>query len=290
MTKSSNIIEVATATDHFNNYCLWEYSPITPPSGKFRSSTLLFHSFLVEHANENAFRLVSLIRDSFGIGNTVWGVKRIDDLLKWEFYIYDYRRRDRERSISKFVEAIIPIAKCSVPVNDNPHYFMFSVDIDNQLLSEARELDEIHMYVGNVGSNVSSGISYSVTRDGNRLENLYNFFRPKEHRDDIIGKICCSGFTDAHKIDLDSILWPELANCSTICLANKQNNDCIYFSGITVDQLLFAMNKLDYPSKIVSFINENRSSLDHLLYDFGIDYTLSNGRMVVVKSGYYGTF
>lgn len=290
MTTITNRREIAAADDSFFNYCLWEYPPLTPPSGKFRASNLLYHSFQVGTAHDNAFRIVDLIRNTFGVGNTVWGVKLIDGVLKWEFYLYDYRRRDRERSISRLVSAIAPIVSCSVPFNEDPHYFMFSIDIDNSLLSGVRELDEIHMYVGNVGSNVSSGISYSVTKERSRLENLYYFFNPKQHHDDIIGKICCSAFLDTSKIDLDTILWPELADCSTICLANKQHNDCIYFSGITVNQLLFAMTRLDYPAEIVNFIRDNRANLDHLRYDFGVDYILENGRMVVVKSGYYGTF
>ena len=290
MTNSANRMEYNLAEDRFFNYCLWEYRPLAPPFGKFKAANLLYHSFDVGCAHENAFRIVQLIRDLFGEGNTVWGVKWAEDALKWEFYFYDYRRRDRERSISRLLEAIVPVASCSVTINENPHYFMFSIDIDNQLLSGAEELDEIHIYVGNVGSNVSSGISYSLTNHGKRLENLYYFFNPKLHLDDIKGKICCSAFIDSPKIDLDTILWPELADCSTICLANKQHNDCIYFSGITVEQLLFSLTRLNYPSEIISFIRENRSNLDHLRYDFGIDYTLENGRMAVVKSGYYGTF
>jgi len=283
-------MEFVTAEDRFYNYCLWEYRPLLPPVGKFKAANLLYHSFSVGQAHENAFRIVQLIRKSIGEDNTVWGVKWTGESLRWEFYFYDYRQHDRERSISRLLEAISPIALCNMAINENPDYFMFSIDIDNMILSGARDLDEIHMYVGNVGSNVSSGISYSLTSHGKRLENVYYFFDPKLHRDDIIGKIRCSAFIDVPKIDLDTILWPELAECGTICLANKQHNDCIYFSGITVEQLLFALAKLNYPPEIIAFIRENRSNLDHLRYDFGIDYTLANGRMSVVKSGYYGTF
>jgi hypothetical protein len=283
-------MEFTSAGDSFFNYCLWEYSPLTPPAGKLRAASLLYHSFAVGRTSDNAFRLVQLVRGAFGVGNTVWGVKWAGSSLKWEFYVYDYRRRDRERSISRFIEAVAPLASCTVPISEYPHYFMFSVDIDEQLLSGKRSIDEIHMYVGNVGSNLSSGISYSLTREAPRLENLYYFFNPKQHMDDLVGKICCSALLDVPKIDLDSILWPELVECNTICLANKQQNDCIYFSGITVAQLLFALAKLHYPEDVIGFIVENRSRLDHLRYDFGIDYTLTNGRMTVVKSGYYGTF
>lgn len=290
MIRGTSRVELAEAADKFFNYCLWEYATLTPPSGKLKAATLLFHSFEVGHAHDNAFLIVKLIREAFGVGNTVWGVKWIEGVLKWEFYIYDYRRRDRERSISRLIEAIAPITSCSVPMNENPHYFMFSIDIDNSLLTGARQLDEIHMYLGNVGSNVSSGISYSISKAGSCLENLYYFFDANKHLDDIKGKICCSAFNDAQIINMDSVLWPELANCSTICLANKQRNDCIYFSGITVEQLLFALARLEYPQEIISFMMQNVPNLDHLRYDFGIDYTLENGRMKVVKSGYYGTF
>jgi hypothetical protein len=290
MTGSSQNMEYCSPDDRYFSYCLWEYLPVALPAGKLRAANLLYHSFAIGAAHADAFTMVRLIREAFGVGNTVWGVKLIDGELKWEFYIYDYRRRNRERSVARFADAVAPLIPCRVPVNDHPHYFMFSVDMDNLLLSGARELDEIHMYVGNVGSNLSSGISYSVTAAGSRLENLYYFFKPQEHRDDILGKICCSAYLDVPQIDMDSILWPELASCRSICLANKQHNDCIYYSGLTVDQLLFAMNRLAYPAELVAFISSNKARLDHLLYDFGVDYTLKDGRMVVVKSGYYGTF
>jgi hypothetical protein len=282
--------EYCSPDDRFHNYCLWEYRPLSSPQGKLRASNLLFHSFEVGDAHSNAFKLVQFVRDTFGSGNTVWGIKWVENTLRWEFYFYDYRRRDRERSMARLVDAIAPLAPCTVPFNECPHYFMFSIDIDEQLLSGNGSLDEIHMYLGNVGSSVSSGISYSLTRNGTHLENQYYFFDSKKHADDIRGKICCSAFLDTKMIDLDTVIWPELAECSTICLANKQHNDCIYFSGITVDQLLLAMNRLTYPSALVAFINDNRSKFLHLLFDFGIDYTMENGRMSVVKSGYYGTF
>ncbi len=179
---------------------------------------------------------------------------------------------------------------CDLTINEYLHYFMFSIDIDNRLLAGTRSLDRINMYIGNPGSNVSSGISYSLTRQGRKLENLYYFFDPKCHREDIIGKICCSAFIEPERIDIDSILLPELRECGTICLANKQHNDCIYFSGINVDQLIRFLQRFGYPAEITSFAVANRSRLDHLLYDVGIDYRIGIHGVEVLKSGYYGTF
>ena len=54
-------MEYSSAEDSFFNYCLWEYRPLAPPSGKFKAANLLHHSFDVGSAHENAFRIVQLI-------------------------------------------------------------------------------------------------------------------------------------------------------------------------------------------------------------------------------------
>lgn len=282
--------EFTAATDRFYNYCLWEYEPPASPAGKFRAANLLYHSFDHAGIDERAYKLVQGVRDVFGALNTVWGTKWDGTALKWEFYFYDYRRRDRERSISLLLQAIGPLVPCELPVNEYLHYFMFSIDIDNLLVTGARSLDKINMYIGNVGSTVSSGISYALTREGKRLENIYFFFDPRQHQDDIIGKICCSAFIEPGQIDIKGVLVPELADCGTICLANKQQNDCIYFSGITIDQLIWFLDRYKYPDEITAFAVANRSNLDHLLYDVGIDYRVGENGVEVLKSGYYGTF
>ena len=62
-------------------------------------------------------------------------------------------------------------------------------------------------------------------------------------------------------MDIDRILRPELRDCNTICVANKQRNDTAYFSGVNVDQLLFFLKLLKYPPAIVGFVEENRGNL-----------------------------
>lgn len=280
-----------TDQDLFFNYCLWEYQPQVPFENKYRSVNLLYHSFETAGADARMFDLVSAIRKAIGLSMTVWGLKYSKNKIGWEFYFYDYRRRDRERSMSKVIAAMEPFANgCSVRVNENYHYFMFSIDMDNDLVSGSRSLGEIHMYIGNPGSTVSSGICYSLTGSGSRLENFYFFFDAKRQLDDVQAKICCSAHIDAAVIDMDKILWPELRECKTICMANKQQSDCIYFSGITVDQLIFFMKKLQYPGELCAFVEDNRPRLDHLLYDVGFDYRMTGDLLTIEKSGYYGIF
>ena len=283
-------LEYTTAQDVFFDYCLWEYKPVVPYENKFRSVNLLYHSFDFTGMNERVFELVQAIREGIGVSHTVWGIKQLGNDFRWEFYFYDYRRRERERSITRLLDIIRPFIRCEIKVNENYHYFMFSIDIHNDLISGNRDLDEIHMYIGNPGSTVSSGICYLLTKNETRLENIYFFFNAKKQIDEIIDKVVCSAHIDSKIIHIDQILWTEMIDCGVIVVANKQNNDSVYFSRIHVDQLIFFLKKMRYPMKLVSFVEGNKSKLDHLLYDVGYDYKMDGKDLIILKSGYYGVF
>lgn len=283
-------LEYTTAQDTFFDFCLWEYKPIVPYENKLRAASLLFHSFDVRGIDGRIYQIVQAIREGFGVSKTVWGVKQLGEEIAWEFYFYDYRRRERKRSITKLLDIISPFVRCEIPVNENLRYFMFSIDINDDLISDGQELKEIHMYIGNPGSNVSSGICYSLTNNGTRLENFYFFFDANKEMKEIIGKTVCSTFFDDIQADIDQILWPELRNCEVIVVANKQENDAVYFSRINVGQLIFFLKRMRYPAEIVHFEEKNRSNLDHLLFDVGFDYRMEGNNVVILKSAYYGIF
>jgi hypothetical protein len=282
--------EYTTAADPALNYCLWEYSTSVPAEDKFRSVNLLFHSFEHARVDKRAYDIVEAIREGIGPFRTVFGVKLLNERLAWEFYFYDYRRREREVSISRVLAAMAPLVRCPVRPNENLPYFMFSLDLDDELATGRRDMDVVHMYVGNPGSTVSSGIAYALRQRSTTLENFYFFFDAATQLDEAGAKIACSAHYDSTRLPLDAILLPELSKCQTICVANKQTHDCVYFSGINVGQLLFFLERLRYPAGIVSFVRENRSNLDHLLFDVGIDYRVEDGRLKALKSGYYGVF
>jgi hypothetical protein len=282
-------LEYTQEGEPFRDFCLWEYTPKVPYEKKLRSSNLLFHSFEATGADPRAFELVRAIRQGIGLSNTVWGVKRLGEKIQWEFYFYDYRRRSRERSMSRIMEVIRPFIACDIRVNELFHYFMFSLDISDELLFGARDLEEIHMYIGNPGSTVSSGICYLLTQSAMRLENFYFFFDTKREADEILAKASCSAFIDG-RVDIERIVWPEMRSCKVIVVANKQQNDAVYFSGIDVDQLILFLKRMAYPRELIAFIEENRGLLDHLQYDVGYDYRMEGGDLVILKSGYYGVF
>jgi hypothetical protein len=284
-----NQLEYTTEQDAYYDFCLWRYKPVASPANKFRSVNLLYNSFDVAGANKRIYELVEAIRRGIGISNTVWGTKLTVDGLRWEFYFYDYKRRERVRSITRLLNIIRPFTDCETKINENLDYFMFSIDITHDLISGAGKLEEIHMYIGNPGSSVSSGICYSLEKSGTRLENIYFFFDAGKHREEISDKVYCSAHVDSG-IRVHQLLWPELVNCKIIVVANKQGNDALYFSGITIGQLIFFLKKMNYPDKLVHFAEENKAGLDHMLYDAGYDYRMEGNELVILKSGYYGIF
>lgn len=272
------------------NYCLWPYEPRMPVAGKFAGVNLLYHSFAVAGINPRAYDLVDTIRACLGPFRTVFGIKWAAGRFSWEFYFYDYARREREVSIGRVLDAIRPIAPCSIRVNENLPYFMFSLDVDDALVSGGREIDVVHMYVGNPGSTVSSGIAYGVRAASTTLENFYFFFDAETQAADAAAKIACSARLDATLVDIDRILHPEFRACRTICVANKQTADTVYFSEVDVDQLLCFLRELDYPSSTIRFVETNRAMLDHLRYDVGFDFTVEGPDIRTVKGGIYGVF
>jgi len=282
--------EYATREDPSRNYCLWDYAPATPAEDKFRSVNLLYQSFEHARIDSRAYDMVEALRDSIGSFRTVFGIKQLRDRLAWEYYFYDYARQAREVSITKVLAALQPYVRCTIQANESLPYFMFSLDIDAELARGERDMDVVHMYVGNPGSIVSSGIAYAVRKRATVLENFYFFFDAETQEQEAADKIRSSAYFDELQVSLEEVLVPELKACQTICVANKQTHDCVYFSGIDVDQLLCFLERLSYPQAIVSYVRDNRGLFDHLLFDVGFDYRVESGRLAVLKSGYYGVF
>lgn len=283
-------LEYATADDPSLNYCLWDYPAPAPAGDKFRSINLLWQSFEQGGIDARAVHIVEALRDGIGPFRTVYGVKWDGRRLGWEFYFYDYRRLGREVSATRVLTALRPWVRSVVALAETMPYFMFSLDLDDTIARGERPIDLIHMYVGNPGSAVSSGIAYAVRAGGSRLENVYFFFDAATELAAAQRKIETSGQVDFSRVSIDAVLVPVLRRCRTLCVANKQTHDCVYFSGVDVDQLLHFLRWQRYPEQTVAFVARHRDRLDHLLFDVGVDYTMRDGALVVLKSGYYGVF
>jgi hypothetical protein len=286
----AHLFEYATNQNPSLNYCLWPYPHQAPVEDKFRSINLLYQTFDHTGMDPRAVDIVEAIRDGIGPFRTVFGVKLLGEKVAWEFYFYDYERRRRQVSISRVLQAIRPFIPTDIEPNENLPYFMFSLDMNYDIVTARAPLDVVHMYVGNPGSTVSSGIAYAVRANSTTLENFYFFFDAASQLADVAGKITTSALFDDTQLNVEAVLIPQLRRCRTICLANKQTHDCIYFSGVDIDQLKWFLHWLRYPDAITAFVTKNRDNLDHLLFDVGFDYRMEHGTLRIIKSGYYGVF
>ena len=276
--------------DPYFNYCHWPYEPPTPGTGKLRPSSLLFRAISEMPHGGWVTETVRAIQRGIGDFRSVYGIKQIAGQWALEVYIYDYGRQDRIVSIERLEAACGGQLTFPKSVDPQIPYFMFSFDLTPQAAATRGLLDSVHVYIGNPGSEVSSGIAYEFTPQGRQLENFYFFFDAQRHGNEIVDKIQCSVFSETWKTPIEALLRPELKECHTICLANKRTCDTIYFSGITVKQLLFFLEWQHYPADFCGYVHDHRSQLDHLLYDAGVDYRVVNGQLEFVKHGIYGVF
>ncbi|MBD8905703.1 hypothetical protein [Methylorubrum zatmanii] len=281
-------LERAAPGDRYADYCLWDYEPVGPTTGRLRQASLLWHSLACAEADPRLFALCDALRAGLGPGRSVWGAKLRDGITTWEFYFYDYARLERTVSIERVLAILAPFAPCSLRYAGARPYFMFSLDLDDALVRGNRGLDRLNIYVGNPGSSVSSGLCYGLTAQGLVFDNLYSFFDAAREREAIRAKAACSAHLDLPGLDLDAILWPELMNCGIVVVANKRLCDGVYFSRVGIDGLIAFLDRLAYPPAIRGFVREERRRLSHLLFDVGIDYAVIDGRLTVTKSAYYG--
>lgn len=281
-------LEPATASDRYADYCLWDYQPVAPTAGKLKCANLLWQALASGGGAPRLKAACLALRDSLGPGRTVFGVKKIAGKLSFEFYFYDYERLERSVSIARVLKVLSPFVSCPLRYSEGRAYFMFSIDLDEATAAGNQPLDVINIYVGNPGSNVSSGICYELSPAGLRLTNFYFFFDARKEMDQIVAKVGCSAHHDLRGLPLSAILRPELLDCQVVVVANKKFNDGVYFSRIRIDPLIDFLDREGFPADLVAFARQNRDGLDHLLYDVGIDYEVDGKSVKVLKTAFYG--
>lgn len=273
--------------DRFFDYCLQPYAPRCDPRGKLRGESLLWSSLAVMGvpvADDRPFRAVQRVA---GRDMTVFGVKQQGGALSWELYFYDPDREDPRVRAASLRRELAGELEIVPEVADTIGYFMVSFELDAAALAR-RRVEEVDVYLPLHGH--QGGFSYKFKASGRELRNTYRFHDPRAEIEAIVHQLERSVFVDVSRTDLAELLLPELLDCAKICVARKRFADGIYYSGITVGQLLWFLRRFAYPAAIVGFITDNRGDLEHLRFDVGIDHrTGADGRLEVPKTSYYST-
>lgn len=278
----------ATEHDRYFDYCLEPYRPRRPWRGKIRSENLLWHSLQVGAAIDALGEPIKAVQQSVGRDLTVWGVKWDGAELWWELYFYDPRKESPEATLGSIARVLEPWARISPEVSEAIPYMMVSFDLSPRVVASG-EIPEVNLYM--TGQRSHSGRSYKAGGGRIDLENTYHFMSPKKDIDDVLPLLMSSVFVDySAPRTLSQVIFPELFACKKICIAKKRTCDAVYFSGVTVDQLLWFLHRFDYPSSLRVFVEKHRQELEHLYFDVGIDYRQdAAGRMIYPKSSYYGS-
>ncbi|WP_295882599.1 hypothetical protein [uncultured Thiohalocapsa sp.] len=288
MTLTPSWLEPSAPGDRYTDFCLWDYPPAAPTAGKLRSVNLLYASFAAAGVVEPLRALCRAVQRALGPGNTVWGVKLADGRLCWELYVYDYARQQRQRGVAEILGALGPAAATKLADPRHLPYFMCSVDLDADLVRGRRGIDALSLYIGTPGSSVSAGLCYELTAAGLSFRNLYYFFSTRRQRSEIEQKVLESVHLDPTLLRMEQVLLPELMGCETTVVANKRDNDAVYFTRLGIDVLVVFLRRFGFPPALTAFAEHHRARLDHLRFDLAFDYRMTGGRLQVPKVSFFG--
>jgi hypothetical protein len=159
---------------------------------------------------------------------------------------------------------------------------MFSIEISPDSLNGAATPVPAHVYI--------DMRSYELRGERMTFENVYTFHDPKREIDDVMHRLRSSVHVDLERENLAALVPPALFRCHKICVANKATGDALYFSRVDTNALIGFLRAHGYPLELIAWMEEERARLDHLLWDVGIDFSARDGRAVVLRSGFYGSF
>lgn len=273
--------------DRLADFCLWPYEPLAPLTGRLRSEAVMWAALALDPHGHHLGAVADALVAGLGRGQTVWGLKQVGDRLTWEFYFYDYARLERSVSLERVLAILGPFAPSDLFVAADRPYFMVSIDLDPAALAVRAPIEEVSLYVGNPGSEVSSGLSYRLTRQGLQFANLYHFFDTARHDAEVRQKLVTSIHLPADPQLADRLLAPGLRGEVTV-VANKRASDGLYHSRVRAPQLADFLRLHDYPAALVQFVRSHLGRLDHLYFDLGLDYAMVEGEVRVLKTAIYG--
>lgn len=283
-------LERVGADDEFHDYVLTPYAPPADPTGKLRSSNLLVESFALAGVEAEGLRMLERVRGVLGPFRTVFGIKRRHDTgeLAWELYFYDPGHTRADVSVARLVELLAPEIVVDAREPRPLSWHMLSVELDAGSLRGAQPVP-VHVYV-DTSKHKLANRSYELRGEALELENLYTFHDPALEIDEILGRLRASVHWSPREASLSTVLFPELLECHSLCVANKRRADAIYCSRVATRRLDGFFERFGWPAPLRAWVDARRGDLDHLLWDVGYDYRFERGRVVHGKSSLYGTF
>ena len=263
-------------------YILTPYQPIRD----MKKDDLTSFDILIESTKKSYPDLDKInqkIFEKIGKNNTIYGIQKLidSDEISLEYYFYNHNELWKGNDVLSWQHLRETLSnnlnehlKRDIPVDFN--FGMLSLDIPkNDML--INDLDVYYM-------EPRKGFCLRWNNEGLFNKNKYSFFGyPNEVENELINKNIPSGalLFGNHNV------WNE-----SICISLKKNKYwSIYYCQVNIDILIRFLHKLNYPSNIINYFTDNKSKLDHMLFDLGYDFNLYQGGFIqVIKGGFYGYF
>lgn len=235
--------------------------------------------------------IVEAVRARLGRFATVWGIKHVQGRLSWEFYVYDYARRERAVPSADVLDALRPLLEVTAPTADDAPWFMFSFEIDEAIARRQAPLDRLDLYTGLPSDGVSAGICHGLGPEGLELRNLYWFHDAATQRDDALAKALATPRFDGRRVAPDAVFWPEMDSAQILVVSQKRFFDGVYFSRIDAAAALAFLQRAGFPPALIAWTERNLPALSHHLFDAGCDHAVApDGTLGIAKGGVYGVF
>jgi hypothetical protein len=285
----------ASDRDRHINLGFEAYRPVRPLVGKIRAENLLWHSLLCAGVLEVWDDALHAIQRQVGVDRSVWGV--FVDLetgaLAWELRILNTEARSPLGVIETLRKTLAPWVELVPGLEQAPPYAALGLRFDAGTMTTGKlETVELHeripgtpkLEVWETGVREAQQVRELVSRD--------LVLEPKRNIDEVLPAIKASEFVDfaADKRLLGRVMIPELFACRRLHIRKQTSCDALVFSGVNIEQLVFAYKRFEYPEAMLAFLVEHQDRLEHVLYDVAVEYREREGRIVYPRTGYYGSF
>ena len=265
--------------DKFIDFAGIPYKPLCDIKDMLKSSNIFINSIT---NSEHDSKLKSLFSDLKDETNVVWQIKNINGDIEWEIYFYK-KPNDTFEYYKKIVNKyfILPDVDEQNMFNQNSWPACWSFDVPKK----SKVIDTIDFYGGDIAPNQSK-CSYVLSYiDGEYThKNSYVLYRPHMDKDlDFMkDKFLIPEFMEWYKNT-------EQDGKYSMYYSQKPKCESVYYGNLSVDLLLFFLEKFNYPKNQINFIKKYGKKLSHLEHGIAIDYKKEGNEFKVVKTGYYGT-
>ncbi|HET8929820.1 MAG TPA: PqqD family protein [Acidimicrobiales bacterium] len=235
------------------------------------------------------------LRDAIGPDQTVWGMKLENTRPSWELYFYPHRSEADDTAATYFAraqEAFEKVVGWDAPrsVPSNAALFSFEFELEPRGVTRPRELDVYHRIEGDS----DMILAYRHSDRLYRLKNTYELFPLPDHLDAVRHRLGSSRFAFPENEGVASAHWlgeiETAKECSRVWCSYKPDCDGIYLGRVAASDLARFLDRFAYPAHLRNWVHEHVHELDHLRYDLGFDYTISDGEVRTLKTGFYGYF